>query len=157
MEIHEAWAPTPVSAKRPFYTPAQSAVSSFDNMAFDGFARIRSNPALCDCSGAVQRFRLCWNERSCQCRNGCGRREDVEIPLRTDGEACDISADQRPAKRTDARECSVCHDRSSFAARMVRRHNYDGIDLTNITGSGESANLSYRQTDARCYAHENLA
>jgi 4-hydroxymandelate oxidase len=45
--------------------------------------------------------------------------------------------------RTDARECSVCHDRSSFAARMVRRHNYDGIDLTNITGSGESANLSW--------------
>jgi isopentenyl diphosphate isomerase/L-lactate dehydrogenase-like FMN-dependent dehydrogenase len=46
-------------------------------------------------------------------------------------------------KRTDTRECSVCHDRSSFAARSVRRHNYDGIDLTSITGSGESANLSW--------------
>jgi 4-hydroxymandelate oxidase len=45
--------------------------------------------------------------------------------------------------RTDARECLVCHDRSSFAARMVRWHNYDGIDLTNITGSGKSANLSW--------------
>jgi isopentenyl diphosphate isomerase/L-lactate dehydrogenase-like FMN-dependent dehydrogenase len=45
--------------------------------------------------------------------------------------------------RTDTRECSTCHDRSSFAARSVRRHNYDGIDLTSITGSGESANLSW--------------
>jgi 4-hydroxymandelate oxidase len=45
--------------------------------------------------------------------------------------------------RTDTRECSACHDRSSFAARSVRRHNYDGIDLTSITGSGESSNLSW--------------
>jgi isopentenyl diphosphate isomerase/L-lactate dehydrogenase-like FMN-dependent dehydrogenase len=45
--------------------------------------------------------------------------------------------------RTDSRECSACHDRSSFAARSVRRHNYDGIDLTSITGSGESSNLSW--------------
>jgi isopentenyl diphosphate isomerase/L-lactate dehydrogenase-like FMN-dependent dehydrogenase len=45
--------------------------------------------------------------------------------------------------RTDTRECSGCHDRSSFAARSVRRHNYDGIDLTSITGSGESSNLSW--------------
>src|SRR6516225_7861764 len=30
---------------------------------------------------------------------------------------------------TDTRECSACHDRSSFAAREVRKHNYDGIDL----------------------------
>jgi hypothetical protein len=45
--------------------------------------------------------------------------------------------------RTDTRECSTCHDRSSFAARAVRRHYYDGIDLSSITGSGESANLSW--------------
>src|ERR1700686_2257067 len=45
--------------------------------------------------------------------------------------------------RTDTRECSGCHDRSSFAARSVRRHNYDGIDLTGITGGGESSNLSW--------------
>jgi 4-hydroxymandelate oxidase len=45
--------------------------------------------------------------------------------------------------RTDTRECSACHDRSSFAARSVRRHNYDGIDLTGITGGGESSNLSW--------------
>jgi 4-hydroxymandelate oxidase len=45
--------------------------------------------------------------------------------------------------RTDTRECSACHDRSSFAARAGRRQNYDGIDLTSITGSGESSNLSW--------------
>src|SRR5271163_2778652 len=37
--------------------------------------------------------------------------------------------------RSDTRNCSDCHDRSSFAARVVRRHNYDGIDLSGITGS----------------------
>ena len=45
--------------------------------------------------------------------------------------------------RTDTRECTACHDRSSFAARQVRRHNYDGIDLTGIAGSGKSSNLSW--------------
>jgi 4-hydroxymandelate oxidase len=45
--------------------------------------------------------------------------------------------------RSDTRECSACHDRSSFAARSVRRHNYDGIDLSSISGSGESSNLSW--------------
>jgi 4-hydroxymandelate oxidase len=45
--------------------------------------------------------------------------------------------------RSDTRECSACHDRSSFAARSIRRHNYDGIDLTGITGGGESSNLSW--------------
>ena len=45
--------------------------------------------------------------------------------------------------RTDTRECAGCHDRSSFAARSIRRHNYDGIDLSGITGGGESSNLSW--------------
>jgi len=45
--------------------------------------------------------------------------------------------------REDTRECSGCHDRTSFAKRSVRRHNYDGIDLTAVTGSGESNNLSW--------------
>src|SRR6476659_1381340 len=45
--------------------------------------------------------------------------------------------------REDSRECSGCHDRTSFAKRSARRHNYDGIDLTAITGSGESSNLSW--------------
>src|SRR5277367_6865692 len=46
-------------------------------------------------------------------------------------------------RRTDTRECSACHDRSSFAARVARRHNYDGIDLSGITGSGEASNLTW--------------
>ena len=46
-------------------------------------------------------------------------------------------------RRSDTRECNACHDRSSFAKRVVRRHNYDGIDLSSITGSGESSNLSW--------------
>src|ERR1700730_6845658 len=45
--------------------------------------------------------------------------------------------------RTDTRECSNCHDRSSFATRAARRHNYDGIDLTGIKGGGESSNLNW--------------
>jgi 4-hydroxymandelate oxidase len=46
-------------------------------------------------------------------------------------------------QRTDTRECSDCHDRGSFASRVTRRHNYDGIDLAGITGGGESSNLSW--------------
>jgi 4-hydroxymandelate oxidase len=45
--------------------------------------------------------------------------------------------------KSDTRDCSGCHDRSGFAARVVRRHNYDGIDLSTIKGSGESANLTW--------------
>jgi len=45
--------------------------------------------------------------------------------------------------REDTRDCSSCHDRTSFANRALRRHNYDGIDLSSITGSGESSNLSW--------------
>ena len=45
--------------------------------------------------------------------------------------------------REDTRECSGCHDRTSFAKRALRRHNYDGLDLSGITGSGELSNLSW--------------
>ncbi len=45
--------------------------------------------------------------------------------------------------KTDTRNCSDCHDRSSFASRAKRRHNYDGIDLSGIKGSGESSNLNW--------------
>jgi 4-hydroxymandelate oxidase len=45
--------------------------------------------------------------------------------------------------KTDTRECSACHDRSSFAKRALRRHNYDGLDLSSIKGSGESSNLNW--------------
>jgi 4-hydroxymandelate oxidase len=46
-------------------------------------------------------------------------------------------------RKADTRDCSACHDRSSFAARVERRHNYDGIDLSSITGGGEAANLTW--------------
>lgn len=45
--------------------------------------------------------------------------------------------------KSDTRECSGCHDRSNFANRALRRHNYDGIDLTSIQGGGESSNLDW--------------
>jgi isopentenyl diphosphate isomerase/L-lactate dehydrogenase-like FMN-dependent dehydrogenase len=45
--------------------------------------------------------------------------------------------------KSDSRQCSDCHDRSSFAARTARRHNYDGIDLTSIKGGGEANNLTW--------------
>jgi 4-hydroxymandelate oxidase len=45
--------------------------------------------------------------------------------------------------KSDTRECSGCHDRSNFANRALRRHNYDGIDLTSIKGGGESSNLDW--------------
>jgi 4-hydroxymandelate oxidase len=45
--------------------------------------------------------------------------------------------------KSDTRDCSACHDRTSFAARLGRRHNYDGIDVSSIKGSGESANLTW--------------
>jgi 4-hydroxymandelate oxidase len=45
--------------------------------------------------------------------------------------------------KNDTRECAGCHDRGSFAARTLRRHNYDGIDLTSIKGGGESSNLTW--------------
>jgi isopentenyl diphosphate isomerase/L-lactate dehydrogenase-like FMN-dependent dehydrogenase len=45
--------------------------------------------------------------------------------------------------REDTRECAGCHDRTSFAKRAARRHNYDGIDLSKVSGSGESSNLSW--------------
>ena len=45
--------------------------------------------------------------------------------------------------KSDTRECAGCHDRSSFAARSARRHNYDGIDLSAVSQSGESSNLTW--------------
>ena len=45
--------------------------------------------------------------------------------------------------KSDTRECAGCHDRGSFAARTLRRHNYDGIDLSSIKGGGKSSNLTW--------------
>src|ERR1700744_583088 len=45
--------------------------------------------------------------------------------------------------KSDKRECLECHDRSNFANRALRRHNYDGIDLLDIKGDGQSSNLDW--------------
>ena len=46
-------------------------------------------------------------------------------------------------RQSDTRECLECHDRSNFANRALRRHNYDGIDLSDIKGDGQSSNLNW--------------
>ena len=38
-------------------------------------------------------------------------------------------------QRTDTRECSACHDRSTPQANLRRRSMYEGIDVTGITAS----------------------
>jgi 4-hydroxymandelate oxidase len=42
---------------------------------------------------------------------------------------------QRRLERTDTRECSACHDRSTPQANLRRRSMYEGIDVTGITAS----------------------
>jgi 4-hydroxymandelate oxidase len=42
-------------------------------------------------------------------------------------------------QRTDTRECSACHDRSSPNADRARRPMYDGVDLTGLTSNQSSA------------------
>src|SRR5262249_19502221 len=46
-------------------------------------------------------------------------------------------------RRTDTRECSACHDRSSLQSNLSRRPMYDGVDLTGLTLGG---NLSSAMT-----------
>jgi len=42
-------------------------------------------------------------------------------------------------QRTDTRQCSNCHDRSSIAANNRRKPQYDGLDLTGLTNTQSSA------------------
>jgi len=42
-------------------------------------------------------------------------------------------------QRTDTRDCSGCHDRSSFASTQKRRSMYEGVDLTGLTHGQSSA------------------
>src|SRR5215831_3040917 len=42
-------------------------------------------------------------------------------------------------QRTDTRDCSGCHVRSSLSANMRRRSMYEGIDLTGLTNTQSSA------------------
>jgi len=42
-------------------------------------------------------------------------------------------------QRTDARQCSDCHDRSSLAANMKRRSMYEGVDVSGLKDTQSSA------------------
>jgi isopentenyl diphosphate isomerase/L-lactate dehydrogenase-like FMN-dependent dehydrogenase len=42
-------------------------------------------------------------------------------------------------ERTDSRECSGCHDRSSLQANQKRRSMFDGVDLAGLTNTQSSA------------------
>ena len=42
-------------------------------------------------------------------------------------------------QRTDTRDCSACHDRSSLQANLRRRPMYEGVDLTGLTNIQSSA------------------
>jgi isopentenyl diphosphate isomerase/L-lactate dehydrogenase-like FMN-dependent dehydrogenase len=42
-------------------------------------------------------------------------------------------------QRTDTRDCSVCHDRSSLEANYRRRPMYEGVDLSGLTNIQSSA------------------
>src|SRR3989442_8467238 len=42
-------------------------------------------------------------------------------------------------QRTDTRECSGCHDRSSLQANLKRRAMYEGVDLSGLTNTQSSA------------------
>ena len=42
-------------------------------------------------------------------------------------------------QRTDSRDCSGCHDRSSFEANMKRRSMYQGLDISGLTHTQSSA------------------
>jgi 4-hydroxymandelate oxidase len=45
-------------------------------------------------------------------------------------------------QRTDTRNCSSCHDRSSLQADLKRRSMYDGVDITGLTHI-QSSNLNW--------------
>jgi 4-hydroxymandelate oxidase len=42
-------------------------------------------------------------------------------------------------QKTDSRNCSTCHDRSSLSANMKRRSMYEGLDLTGLTNTQSSS------------------
>ena len=45
-------------------------------------------------------------------------------------------------QRTDTRECSNCHDRSSLQASLKRRSMYEGVDVTGLTNT-QSSNMTW--------------
>src|SRR5712691_10707319 len=46
--------------------------------------------------------------------------------------------------RTDARQCSGCHDRTNLQSTMARRSMYEGTDLTGLTHT-QSSNMSWER------------
>jgi isopentenyl diphosphate isomerase/L-lactate dehydrogenase-like FMN-dependent dehydrogenase len=42
-------------------------------------------------------------------------------------------------QRTDSRDCTACHDRSSLQANMKRRSMYEGVDLSGLTHTQSSS------------------
>src|SRR5438132_10723115 len=42
-------------------------------------------------------------------------------------------------QRTDSRDCSTCHDRSSLQANLRRRSMYEGVDVTGLTHTQASS------------------
>ena len=42
-------------------------------------------------------------------------------------------------ERTDARDCSVCHDRSTFESNLRRRPMFEGVDLSGLANTQASA------------------
>jgi isopentenyl diphosphate isomerase/L-lactate dehydrogenase-like FMN-dependent dehydrogenase len=49
---------------------------------------------------------------------------------------------QRRLARTDTRDCSTCHDRSSLQAGLKRRSMYEGVDLSGLTNT-QSSSMSW--------------
>ncbi len=45
-------------------------------------------------------------------------------------------------QRTDTRQCSDCHDRSSLQANLKRRSMYEGVDVTGLTNT-QSSNMTW--------------
>jgi 4-hydroxymandelate oxidase len=45
-------------------------------------------------------------------------------------------------QRTDTRQCSTCHDRSSLQANLKRRSMYEGVDVTGLTNT-QSSNMTW--------------
>src|SRR6267142_5445393 len=45
-------------------------------------------------------------------------------------------------QRTDSRDCSGCHDRSSLQANLKRRSMYEGLDVTGLTNT-QSSNMTW--------------
>jgi len=67
-------------------------------------------------------------------RAGC-----VAVAVTVDRSGGRNTETERRLQRTDTRQCSDCHDRSSVAANLKKRPAYQGLDLTGMTNTLSSA------------------